>query len=193
VARDPATLSVMRNVPLRHVVLVGLMGAGKTTVGRRLAARLGWPWHDSDADVEAATGLTVRELRDRDGLDAMHDLEAAHLLHALAAPGPSVISAAASVVDAETCRTALAATDVAVVWLRGSPAVLARRFAEGRHRPAYGTSPEDFLEQQARRRDPILRSLDPTIIDIDAIDPDTAAAMAIEALGLAPGSASIRP
>ena len=80
----------MRNAPghpLRHVVLVGLMGAGKTTVGRRLAARLGWPWHDSDADIEAATGMTVRELRDRDGVDAMHDLEAAQLLQALAEPG----------------------------------------------------------------------------------------------------------
>ena len=53
---------------MRHIVLVGLMGAGKTTVGRRLAARLGWPWHDSDAEITASTGLTVRELsaRERD-------------------------------------------------------------------------------------------------------------------------------
>ncbi len=74
--------------PVRHVVLVGLMGAGKTTVGRRLAARLGWPWHDSDADIEAATGLTVRDLRERDGVEAMHDLEAAQLLHALVGAWP---------------------------------------------------------------------------------------------------------
>ena len=179
--------------PFRHVVLVGLMGAGKTTVGRRLASRLGWPWHDSDAEIEAATGRTVRELRDRDGVDAMHDLEAAQLLRALAEPGPSVISAAASVVDAETCRAALTAPDVAVVWLRGSPAVLAARFPAGDHRPAYGASPEAFLAQQARRREPLFRSLDPIVIDVDAIDPDTAVAQAIEALGRRPDSASIAP
>jgi shikimate kinase len=186
VARDPATLSIMRSEPggpIRHVVLVGLMGAGKTTVGRRLAARLGWPWHDSDADIEAATGLTVRELRERDGVAAMHDLEAAQLLHALAEPRRGVISAAASVVDAEPCRAALMAADVAVVWLRGSPAVLAARFPAGIHRPAFGAFPEVFLEQQAERREPLLRALDPIVIDVDQIDPGDAVARTLEALG----------
>ena len=169
--------------PIRHVVLVGLMGAGKTEVGRRVAAQLGWPWRDSDADIEAATGLTVRELRDRDGVDAMHDLEAAQLLRALAEPGPSVISAAASVVDLETCRVALAAPDLAIVWLRGSPDVLAARFPTGDHRPAYGASPGIFLEQQAERRHPLLEALDPVVIDVDDIAPDEAAARAIESIG----------
>lgn len=158
------------------------MGAGKTTVGRRLAARLDWPWHDSDAEIEAATGLTVRQLRDRDGVAAMHDLEAAQLLHALTDPGPSVISAAASVIDAEGCRRALAAPDVAVVWLRATPAVLAARFPADDHRPAFGASPREFLEQHAAIREPLLRALDPIIIDVDRIDPDEAVARAIEAL-----------
>ena len=156
--------------PFRHVVLVGLMGAGKTTVGQRLAARLGWSWHDSDVDIEAATGLTVRALRDRDGVDAMHDLEAVQLLEALAQPGPSVISAAASVVDSETCRAALAT-----------------RFATADHRPAYGPSPGAFLAEQAERREPLLRLLDPIVIDIGDIGPDEAAARVVQALG------SIRP
>jgi shikimate kinase len=179
--------------PLRHVVLVGLMGAGKSTVGRGLAAGLGWRWQDSDAQIEAATGLTARELRDRDGVDAMHDLEAAQLLHALAEPGPSVISAAASVVDAETCRTALIAPGIAVIWLRGSPAVLATRVSAGDHRPAYGPSPRVFLEQQAERRGPRFWALDPIVIDVDAADPETIVARAIEALNRRPDSASIRP
>jgi shikimate kinase len=169
--------------PVRHVVLVGLMGAGKTTVGRTLAARLGWPWRDSDAEIEAGTGLTVRELRDRDGVDAMHDLEAAQLLRALADPGPSVISAAASVVDLEACRQALTAPDLAVIWLRGSSDVLATRFPTGGHRPAYGASPKTFLTRQAERREPLLRGLDPIVIEVDAIDADEAAARALEALG----------
>jgi shikimate kinase len=162
------------------------MGAGKTTVGRRLSTRLGWSWHDSDAEIEAATGLTVRELRDRDGVEAMHDLEAAQLLRALADPGPSVISAAASVVDSEPCRVALAGPDLAVVWLRGSVGVLATRFPAGDHRPAYGASPRAFLEEQATRREPLLQALDPIVIDVDDIDPDQAVARAIEALASIP-------
>ena len=169
--------------PFRHVVMVGLMGAGKTTVGRRLAARLGWPWHDSDVEIEAATGLTVRELRDRDGVEAIHELEAAQLLHALAEPGPSVISAAASVVEFGSCRDALTVPGIAVVWLRGSPEVLAERFERQQHRPAYGRSPEAFLDEQATRRDPLVAALDPIVIDVDAIDPDAVVARTIEALG----------
>jgi shikimate kinase len=167
------------------------MGAGKTTVGRRLATRLGWPWRDSDVEIAAATGLTVRELRDRDGVDAMHDLEAAQLLHALTGPGPSVISAAASVVESETCRTALASPDLAIVWLRGSVGVLAARFPAGEHRPMYGTSPTAFLGEQAHRREPLLRALHPIVVDVDEIDPDEAVARAIEALGRDSDSTSI--
>ncbi len=166
------------------MVVVGLMGAGKSTVGRLLAARLGRPWRDSDAEIEAAAGLTVRELRDRDGVEAMHALEARHLLDALAAPEAGVISAAASVIDEPACRAALSAPAVTVIWLRASPAALARRFASAdRHRPEFGASPVTFLTEQAIRREPLLASLDPVVVDVDDIDPDEAAARAMEALG----------
>ena len=69
-------------MPMRsidHVVITGLMAAGKSTTGRRLAERLGWPWRDSDADIQAETGHTVRELLDSEGVDAMHDREYAEL------------------------------------------------------------------------------------------------------------------
>jgi shikimate kinase len=168
----------------RHVVVVGLMGAGKSEVGRRLATSLGWPWSDSDRDIEAATRLTVRQLRDRDGVDAMHALEARQLLDALAEPGPSVISAAASTIEVPECQAALTAPDVAVVWLRATPEVLARRFGSAdRHRPKFGASPLAFLHEQAARREPLFASVDPIVVDVNAIDADEAAAQAMEALG----------
>ena len=102
---------------ISHVVVVGLMGSGKTTVGRELASRLGWPLRDSDPEIEAATGRTVRTLRDEIGVDAMHELEAHQLLDALAAPGPAVVSPAASVIDVAACRSALQAPGVAIVFL----------------------------------------------------------------------------
>jgi shikimate kinase len=167
----------------RHVVLVGLMGSGKTSVGRRLATQLGLPYRDSDRDIEAATGLTVRELRERDGVDAMHALEARTLLDALSDREPSVISAAASTVEVPECREAMRAPDVAVVWLRAAPAVLATRFAaKDRHRPEFGSSPEAFLTEQAERRHPLFASLDPIVIDVERIRPNEAAARAMAAL-----------
>ncbi len=168
----------------RHVVMVGLMGSGKTSVGRRLAAQLGRPYRDSDKDVEAATGRTARELGDRDGVDAMHALEARLLLDALADPEPSVISAAASTVEVPECRAAMGASDIAVVWLRAAPEILAKRFsAKDRHRPEFGSSPEAFLAEQAERRNPLFASLDPIVIDVDRIRPREAAAQAMAALG----------
>jgi shikimate kinase len=167
----------------RHIVVVGLMGAGKSEVGRRLAAQLGRPWRDSDRDLEARTGLTVRELRERDGVDAMHALEAKHLQDALADPEPSVISAAASTVEVPECRAALEAPGVRAVWLRATPGVLARRFASrDKHRPEFGDSPLEFLTEQAVRRDPLFASLDPVVVDVDTIRPREAVARALEAL-----------
>ena len=81
-----------------HLVLVGMMGTGKTTVGTVLAQRLGRPLIDSDAEVEARTGRTVREIFETDGEAAYRALETEALVDALASPVPAVIAAAGGVV-----------------------------------------------------------------------------------------------
>ncbi len=162
----------------RHVVLVGLMGAGKSTVGTALAARLGWPLVDSDAVIERRSGLTVAEWRDREGTASLHALEAAQLRDALAASDRSVVTPAASTIEDAGCRAALAAPDMFVVWLRADPAALAARFAEESHRPAYGPDPVRFLADQAAARNPGFASVADLVVDTD----DRAVDDAVEAI-----------
>jgi shikimate kinase/catechol 2,3-dioxygenase-like lactoylglutathione lyase family enzyme len=92
----------------RHLVVVGPMAVGKTTLGEALAGWSGRPLRDSDADLVAARGITGRALAETEGVEALHLWEADHLRLSLADPTPSVIAAAASVVDAAACRAALA-------------------------------------------------------------------------------------
>lgn len=147
----------------RHIVLVGLMGSGKTTVGAALAERLGRPHLDSDADLQSATGRSARDLATQDGVDALHLLEVGHLLTAIGHATPAVISAAAAVIDDEAGRAALASPAVQVAWLRISPAAAARRGVSGSHRPWH----ED-LATQATRRDPWFAAVAGISIDAGA-------------------------
>jgi shikimate kinase len=153
-----------------HIVLVGLMGSGKTTIGKLLAKRLGRPFRDSDTGIEERTGRTVRELQEELGDERMHEIEAEELLETLRAE-PCVIGAAASTIESDACRAALREPGVVVVWLRGSPELLASRFDSSRHRPRFGSDVEAFLRDQASLRHPLFESVEPVTIDIDHRDP----------------------
>lgn len=137
---------------IRHVVMLGLMGVGKTTIGRELGRALQWPLSDSDRTIEERCGATVRELNVRIGTEGMHRLEAEHLLHALEQEAPSVICAAASVVELPECRRALATPGTYGVWLQGQAETLAGRFAAGAHRPVFGSDPAAVLRNQLGQR-----------------------------------------
>jgi shikimate kinase len=150
-----------------HVVIIGLMASGKTTVGAALAEALGRAHRDSDADIERMTGRTARRIADDEGIDRLHAMELDLLLDALADPEPNVVSAAASVIDEPRGVAALRDPGIEVVWLRASPRVLRTRIDADDHRP----SPES-LEAQARRRAPVFAELADQTIEIEDRSPD---------------------
>src|SRR5689334_777673 len=108
-----------------HVVFVGLMGSGKTTIGTRVAKRLALPFVDSDREPQRQTRHTARQILADDGVDVMHAEEAAVVRAALDSPERAVIAAPASIVDSPEMRARLQQEDV--VWLRADPHELIAR------------------------------------------------------------------
>ncbi len=153
--------------PDQHLVLVGLMGAGKSTVARVLGERLGRRVVDSDAVIEARTGRTVREIFETDGEPAFRTLETAALLDALDDPEPLVIAAAGGVVLREENRRALARPGVRVVWLAADPSVLVERVRSGGHRPALDQDPAGTLRRMHETREPLYREVADLIVSVD--------------------------
>jgi shikimate kinase len=151
----------------QHVVLVGLMGTGKTSVGRVLADRLGRRLLDSDAVIEERTGRTVRQIFADDGEPAFRALESEVLLEALNEPTPVVIAAAGGVVLAEQNREALKRAAAKVVWLRAEPESLVERVRTGVHRPAIDDDPAGTLRRMHQIREPLYREVADMVISVD--------------------------
>jgi len=167
-----------------HVVLVGLMGSGKTTLGRVLAARLGRRFVDGDVELERSTGRTAREIAEADGVSALVSLEARVLLDALARSEPTVIAAAASVVDDARCRRALRSPGVVVVRLSARAETLADRHRSGSHRRSLGTDPVAGFAAQARARERRFRAVRPAVtIAVDDRCPEEIAGLIVGELG----------
>ncbi|MET0578685.1 MAG: bifunctional shikimate kinase/3-dehydroquinate synthase [Ilumatobacteraceae bacterium] len=156
----------------RHIVLVGMMGAGKTTAGRRLAHRLGRRLVDSDELIEARTGRTVREIFEEDGEPAFRVLETAALVNALEEPEPYVIAAAGGVLMRAENRDALRRSGALVIWLRADPAVLAARATRGTHRPLLDGDPEAAMRRLLPDREPLYRNAADGVVDTDGRTPD---------------------
>ena len=168
-----------------HVVLVGMMAVGKTTVGRQVAEHLGRPFFDSDQMVEQRTGLTVREIFEAEGEPAYRVLETAVLMEALASPEPAVIAAAGGVVLAAANRAALGASGLTVIWLRAPVAVLADRVAAAGgpgHRPLLDGDAPAALARLAEAREPLYREVADIVVDVDALPPEAVAARVLTAL-----------
>jgi shikimate kinase len=135
-------------------VLVGPPGAGKTTVGRRLAARLGVAFRDTDADVERAAGKPVSDIFVEDGEAAFRALERRAVVVALA-EHDGVLSLGGGAVLGEETRRALAGHEV--VFLSADLSAAARRVGLGQGRPLVGLNPRAQLRMLLDQRLPLYR------------------------------------
>lgn len=148
-----------------HIVLVGMMGVGKSAVGRSLAAELGRPLFDTDELVEKRTGRTVRDIWTADGEPTFRAIEAEVLAEVLAGPAPAVVAAAGGVVLRPENRVALA--EAHVVWLLADVDVLVARVRNGMHRPALDDDPVGTLTTMFEIRAPLYREVADAIVSVD--------------------------
>ena len=164
----------------RSIVLVGLMGAGKTSIGRRLAARLGLPFRDADAEIELAAGCTIPELFARYGEPNFRDGER-RVIRRLLAGDPMVIAyGGGAFMDPETRA---ATRDEAIsVWLRCSLDTLVRRVAGRDNRPLLNdVDPEATLARLMGVRYPVYAEAD-VIVDCGDEVPDYTTSQVLNAL-----------
>ncbi len=137
----------------RTIVLVGLMGVGKTSIGRRLASALGLGFRDADAEIERAAGCSVADIFTERGEAEFRDGERRVIARLLAEP-PHVLATGGGAFVQDDTR-ALIQTQGLSVWLRAELPVLARRIARKHTRPLLvGRDPLDVLRTQAAARYP---------------------------------------
>ena len=146
------------------IFLVGLMGAGKTSVGRRLARRLGKTFHDCDEEIERATGVKIPLIFEIEG-EAGFRAREARMLAELVAHGDIVLATGGGAVLSAENRKLLTERG-AVVYLRAVAADLWQRTRHDRNRPLLQTDqPLTKLEQLFAERDPLYRSVADIIVD----------------------------
>jgi shikimate kinase len=169
-----------------NVVLVGLMGSGKSTVGALVAEATGRVLIDADVAISSLTGKAVRELWEGGGEGAYRQMESQVVLEALAGTVPCVIAAPGGVVLDPLVRAAL--VHAFVVWLRTDPATLAGRVRPGDHRPLLADRPFEVLSAMSLDRSHLYAEVADVTIDTDHLDTESVAAAILQHLRRLPAS-----
>jgi shikimate kinase len=175
------TAGATADVPPARVLLIGMMGVGKTTVGRALAQVTGWRYLDNDELVRRATGTETADLFRTAGVAAMRKAEAAALTEALREPPPVIAGVAAGVVSDPADRARLRSGGFAV-WLRARIETLVRRVGQGEGRAWLQPDPEAALRRLHEGREPLYAEVATMVLDVDDITPEEAAARILKAL-----------
>jgi shikimate kinase len=155
--------AILARLGRRSIVMVGMMGVGKSSIGRRLAARLAVPFVDADSEIEKAAGMSIADIFARHG-EAYFRSGEARVIARLLESGPQVLaSGGGAVMNADT-RAAIKAHGVSV-WLKADVDVLLRRVAKRKsERPMLHTDdPSETLRQLLIAREPLYAQADLTV------------------------------
>ena len=178
--RDRRAASLVEALGKRSIVLIGLMGCGKTSTGRCLARRLGLPFVDADTEIEWAAGMSVSDIFAKHGETYFRDGER-RVMARLLAEGPRVIATGGGAYLNEQTRAGISAAAISI-WLKADLDVLWRRVRRRGHRPLLKTEdPEATLRGLMEQRYPVYDRADLTVISRDgphdAVVDDTMAAL----------------
>lgn len=163
----PETTDLRAILGARAIVLVGMMGSGKSSVGRRLAARLGLPFVDADTEIETAAHMTIPEIFAQRGEAEFREGERRVISRVLTTRAPLVLATGGGAfMNAET-RERVKELGISV-WLKAEPDVLMRRVRKRSNRPLLQTAdPEGTLRRMLAEREPVYALADITILSSD--------------------------
>jgi shikimate kinase len=158
---------ISRQLGARSIVLVGLMGAGKSTVGRRLAQKLGLPFRDADNEIEAAAGMSIPDIFSIHGEGYFRDGER-RVIARLLQEGPMVLATGGGAFMNEETRARIAENGISI-WLRADLDVLMRRVRKRATRPLLqNADPEGTMRQLMEKRHPVYALADLTVVSHEA-------------------------